>query len=152
MDLKIRIRIKMSWIRNTSWNFVFICKVNYINTLPLCFTFVSISIICIFISYLAGGEDVLPIPGEGDRADLVPVVRLEEGGDATVRHRVPDLDAPVHRPGHEMLPVIRPSTKEKISIIVLKDFSRKKYFWVIIALSSNFKCKLFFCQYLSFSV
>jgi hypothetical protein len=42
-------------------------------------------------------------------------VRLEEGGDAAVRHRVPDLDAPVHRPGHEMLPVIGPSAKEKIT-------------------------------------
>ncbi len=52
-------------------------------------------------------------------------MRLEEGGDAAVRYRVPDLDAPVHRPGHEMLPVIRPSAKEKITftdytIIILR--------------------------------
>ena len=61
--------------------------------------------------YLARGEDIFPVPGEGDGADLVPVVSLEEGGDTPVGHRVPDLDAAVHGTRHKMLSVIRPSRK-----------------------------------------
>ena len=76
------------------------------------------------VLYLARGEDIFPVPGEGDGADLVPVVSLEEGGDTPVGHRVPDLDAAVHGTRHKMLSVIRPSRKKtefKMAFVVFSD-------------------------------
>ena len=60
------------------------------------------------LPHLARREDILPIPGESNGADLGPVVRLEKGGDAAVAHSVPDLHTPVLRAAAEMLPVVGP--------------------------------------------
>ena len=60
---------------------------------------------------LAGGEDVLPVPGESHGADWSSVVGLEEGGHAPVGDAVPDLDAAVSGAADEVFAGVVPPEK-----------------------------------------
>ena len=75
------------------------------------------------VTNLAGGEDVLPVPGESHGADWGPVVGLEEGGHAPVGDAVPDLDAAVGGAADEVFAgVVPPEEIFWLLALVIVDY------------------------------
>ena len=73
----------------------------------------------ISVTHLAGGEDVLPVPGESHGADWSSVVSLEEGGDTPVGDSVPDLDAAVSGAADEVFAGVAPPEAGDIPGVVV---------------------------------
>ena len=72
------------------------------------------------VTNLAGGEDVLPVPGESHGADWSPVVGLEEGGDAPVGDSVPDLDAAICGAADEVFARVAPPETRYIQALCIE--------------------------------